>query len=272
MLPRLVAIDLDGTLLPASKHLTPRATAAVRGAREAGAEVVLATGKTFHLAACYAEELGLSGPVIALDGSLVRDWPGGDTLVSAGIPADRAREVLDRLGDLDLRTFLTDGTDRFLMDDRLDRWAWFLSAYSDRVTATTAPAAEAVGDPFFVAALGEYSDVLRGGEALRDLGENGLRVFTAEFREPGVGLLVVKPRTSKGAALRTVAERLGVPREETVAIGDWRNDVEMVRWAGTGVAMADAHPEVLAVADVVLPGTCETDGVAAYLEELTRAS
>lgn len=272
MPPRLVAIDLDGTLLPATKRLTPRTTAAVRAVCAAGVDVVLATGKTFHLTACYAEELGLEGPVIALDGALVREWPGRETLVSTGIPAERAREVLGRIGELGLRTFLTDGTDRFLMDSGLHAWERFLSAYSDRVVTTAAIGGEAVGDPYFVAALGEYEEVLRGEEALRDLGENGLRVFSAEFHEPGVGLLVVRPRTNKGSALRTVAERLGVPREDVVAIGDWRNDVEMIRWAGTGVAMADAHPEVLAVADVVLPGDCETDGVARYLEALSRAT
>jgi len=268
MRPRIVAIDLDGTLLPATKRLTPRAREAVRAVRAAGVEVVLATGKTFHLAAGYAGELGLAGPLIALDGSLVREWPGGETIVSTGIPAGRAREVLARIAAHDLRTFLTDGTDRFLIDAELGSWEGFLSAYSDRATPAAAPGDAAAGDPFFVAALGAYDEVLRGEVALRDFHEDGLRVFTAEFREPGVGLLVVKPRTHKGAALSFVAERLGIPREETAAIGDWRNDVEMIEWAGVGVAMADAHPEVLAVADVVLPDDCESDGVARWLEEI----
>jgi hydroxymethylpyrimidine pyrophosphatase-like HAD family hydrolase len=76
---------------------------------------------------------------------------------------------------------------------------------------------------------------------------------------------VLRPRATKGTALRELAESLGVPRERVAAVGDWKNDEEMIRFAGTGVAMPNADPAVIAAADVVLPWDSENDGVARWL-------
>jgi Cof subfamily protein (haloacid dehalogenase superfamily) len=268
MFPRLIALDLDGTLLPRSKILTERSRRAVRSARESGAEVVLATGKTFHLAARYAEELGLSGPVIALDGALVRDWPSEETQASWTVPPGRVRVALEALDGLDLRPFIADGGDRLVVHEDLEPWTGLLRVYAERIHVTSRPESSLDGDPHLLAFLGPERAAEEGRRRLAKLDEDGLQVFFEAMPHRDVSLLSLSPRVDKGAALREVAAWMGVPREEVAAVGDWRNDVGMIEWAGTGLAMAGADPEVVAVADAVLPGSSEEDGVAAWLEEL----
>jgi len=268
MLPRLLALDLDGTLLPRSKTLTPRAHRAVRAVRDAGVTVVLASGKTLHLTEAYARELGLDGPVVALDGGLVRDGAEGDLLVRVAVPAGTAAEVLDRLSGLALSPFLADGADRLLIHEALADWESFLGVYATRTLLSPRPLADAEGDPFFVSLIGSPEEVGRGEAALAPWAANGLSVFSARFLDRDIAILVVRPKTDKGQALARVTAHLGVEREAVTAIGDWKNDTAMIRWAGTGVAMPRSAPETTAVADLVLPLGSEEDGVAAYLEEL----
>ena len=272
MLPDLLALDLDGTLLPHSKRLSARTRAAVAGARERGVQVVIATGKTWHLAAVYAAELGVPGPVIALNGTFVKDWPDGTIRGEHGIPAARVEAIVAAVNGSGMHPVLSDREDRILADPALARWQrGFLDVYADRIDLRPEPWREAVSDPYFLAFLGDPAGSALAMAALEPFGGDGLEIFSADWPEHGAGMVVVQPRTDKGVALAAVAADLGIPREQVTAVGDWRNDRGMIEWAGTGVVMADAHPEVLAVADLILPFTSEEDGVAAYLEELLSA-
>ena len=95
-------------------------------------------------------------------------------------------------------------------------------------------------------------------------------LFHYRFLHYELAMIVLRPRITKGDSLERVAGNLGIPREAVTAIGDWRNDAAMIRWAGTGVAMPRSAPEVMEVADLVLPTGCEEDGVEEYIEELLR--
>ncbi|MEN8148625.1 MAG: HAD family hydrolase [Planctomycetota bacterium] len=265
MVPRLVAIDLDGTLLPRSKEVTPRARRAVRALAAAGTEVILATGKSLHLAERYAAELALAGPVIALDGGLVRD--GGAAILSrVALPRETVATAIDLLSSRELHPFLVDGADRLLIHEALAEQEWFLAVYADRRAISAAPLSEAEGDPFFVSFRGRPDEVRRGMELLAPLAEAGWTVFDVHFLTFDASLLVVRPDTSKGVALALVAEHLSIPREAVAAVGDWRNDTEMIRWAGLGVAMPGSARETIDAADLVLPTGCEDDGVAEWIE------
>lgn len=266
MRPDLIALDLDGTLLPRSKTLPPRTRRAVARLAEAGARVVLATGKTFHLTSRYAAELSIEGPLITLDGTLVRFHPGGETLRATGVPAERVRAAAARLSGLELRSFLVDADDRLLVHADLSDWVDFLGVYATEVATSPRPEEDARGAPHFFALLGSRDAARRGEDLLRPFGGDGLEVFRASFFSRDVDLLVLRPRTDKGEALALVAERLGVDRERVAAVGDWRNDLGMFRWAGLGVAMANSHPDLIEAADVVLPGDSDSVALAEYLE------
>lgn len=268
MLPDLIALDLDGTLLPRDKVLPPRVIAAVAAARAAGARIVVASGKSFHLSARYAGELGLEGPVIALDGSLVRTCPGDEVWSETGIDPARTEALVDLLRPAGLLPFLVDSEDRLLLHEDLAEASRFLVVYSDRIDLSPRPTREARGVRYFLGMLGGPGAAIRGEILLRENGIDGLYRYRAEFRDRDLSMLVLRPPTDKGSALAVVASRLGIPRERVAAVGDWKNDRKMIEWAGIGVAMANAHPDVIAVADVVLPFNSEDAGIAAWLEEM----
>jgi Cof subfamily protein (haloacid dehalogenase superfamily) len=270
MLPRMLAIDLDGTLLPRSKELTARGRNAVRALSDAGTVVAIATGKSLHLAERYAAELALADPVIALDGGLVRDGgsSGNGVLARVALPREVALAADEILAPCEVWPFLVDGGDRLLIHEGIAEQEWFLAVYADRRAISPSPLEDSEGDPFFVSFRGRPDEVRRAKELLRPLAEEGWSVFDVHFLTYDASLLVLRPDTSKGVALALVAEHLGIRREDVAAVGDWRNDTEMIRWAGLGVAMRGSSRDAPDAADLVLPEGCEDDGVAKWIEGL----
>ncbi len=263
-----MAFDLDGTLLPETKVITPRTREAVRALAAAGTTVTIATGKSLHLTGEYADALGLSMPLIALDGSVVGEWPGGARIFTCGVARPQTTEVFRAVEDLSILPFYVDCRDRLILHEGLALHRAFLSVYAREIELLADPEAAIEGEPHFLGFLGLSDQVHEGVERLRPFAENGLSVFSADFFTRGVSFLVVRPKTDKGDALELLAEHLGIPREETAAAGDWKNDVAMLRYAGTAVAMPDSDPEVMQVADVVLPRGPEKDGIAEWIEAL----
>jgi len=270
MLPQLIAFDLDGTLLPETKVITPRTRAAVRALAKAGTTVTIATGKSLHLTGEYADALGLPMPLIALDGSIVENWPDGETIFSCGVARSRVGEVFRAVEGLSILPFFVDHRDQLVLHDGLLPHRAFLSVYARRIEILADPEAAIDGEPHFLAFLGLPDDVEKGVERLNPLTGDGLSIFSADFHNRGVSFLVVRPKTDKGAALKLVADHLGISREHTAAVGDWKNDLAMLQYAGTAVAMPDSDPLVIEAADVVLPDGPEEDGIARWIEELLK--
>jgi Cof subfamily protein (haloacid dehalogenase superfamily) len=265
---RLLAVDLDGTLLPSTKQLSNRTREAVRRASAAGVRVLIATGKTFNLAARYAEALSLTGPVIALDGAYVRDWPGGPVRTDVRVSRDRLAGMLRALDGLPLLPFLADSRDRLILHRGLGPYTRFLSAYSARLDMSADPLADTEGDPWFCGLLGSPEAVRSGRGRLAPYRGDGVAVMTADFFVPELGMLLLRSRETKGAALARVAADLGIPLAGTAAVGDWTNDLEMLDVAGLAVAMPGSDPAVISAADLVLPFGPEEDGIARWLEEI----
>jgi Cof subfamily protein (haloacid dehalogenase superfamily) len=268
MLPGLIAFDLDGTLLPETKVITPRTREAVRALAAAGTTVTIATGKSLHLTGEYADALELPMPLVALDGSVIGDWPGGERIFTCGVPRPRVPEVFRAVEGLPILPFYVDQRDRLILHADLAPQRTFLSVYAREVELLADPESAIVGEPHFLAFLGPRDHIREGVKRLHRFTENGLSVFSANFFTRGVSFLVVRPNTDKGAALEMLAGHLGIPREETAAVGDWKNDVSMLRYAGTGVAMPVSDPMVTAAADIVLPRGPEEDGIAEWIEEM----
>lgn len=268
MLPQLIAFDLDGTLLPETKVITPRTRAAVRALAQAGTTVTIATGKSLHLTGEYADALGLPMPLIALDGSIVSHWPGGELIHTCGVPRDRVGEIFRAVAGLEILPFFVDHTDQLVLHAGLLPHQAFLSVYARRSEILDDPEASIAGEPHFLAFLGSPDEVLEGVARLAPLTGDGLSIFSADFFSRGVSFLVIRPNTDKGTALAMLAAHLGIAREHTAAVGDWKNDVAMLGYAGTAVAMPDSDPLVIAQADLVLPEGPEDDGIARWIEEL----
>ena len=248
--PGLVACDLDGTLLSPGLEFPPGLHEALDVLRASGTAVIVCTGRMFVSARRIAARLGLhDGPIICYQGALVADLAGGEELrhrrMEPAVAADVVRHVRT------LGRHLNAYVDDRLYVEQMDAWA---RRYAEQAEVDI----EKVGDlealvssrpPTKFVLLSEPADVDAILPGLQERWRGRLYVV----RSQASYIEIADPRVSKSEALEWVCERLGVPRELTVACGDGHNDVDMLRWAGLGVAVAEAVPEVRAAAGLVVP-------------------
>jgi len=252
--PRLVALDIDGTLLSPDERVSPAVRAAVRAAADAGAHVVLATGRSVYGIEPVLDLLGLDeGYCVASNGAVVFTYRPLEVLTTVTFDATAAVEaVLEKVPDaLVAVEVIGDGyrVNRHFPHGEITGQMWVepvRSLVSEPVTRVI------IRDP-----ASSAEDFVRLAAALGLHGTNYFVGYTAWLDLAPEGV-------SKASALQEVADILGVPQSDVLAIGDGRNDLEMLAWAGRGVAMGQAFQEVIAVADDVT-ATIADDGAAAEL-------
>lgn len=266
MIYRLVAVDLDDTLLRPDGTVSPRNLQAVRRLTEEGIMVVLASGRMHEDTAKYYPLLGISGPVISYNGAMVRDSDGSTTYQHLTVPAEHAAEIVRFARRYGYHV-------NYYLNDVLyvsERTYW-----SDLYCSRTGSTVREVGDlAQFEGSEPTKLIILNTPEETDRL----LRMFQERY---GADLYITKTkpeylefmnkRASKAEGLRVIGEAFGIPAGEMAAIGDSYNDVSMLEYAGLGIAMGDGVPEVLAVADAVAP-PCADDGFAAAVEKLILCS
>lgn len=269
---RLIALDIDGTIIGDDHDITERTLRAVRGAMDRDVAVSLVTGRMVSSAMRFATELGLTGPIVGYQGGLIRAMPVPDSrrlgklLLHTPLPAEAARSILTwtRARGLDPHV---NHLERFILradDPRADDYSAFMGARAelvpDLLEAIDHPVTKilAVGEPPVPVDVAPLARAEFAGRA--DVTISHPRFL--EFVAPGV---------SKGRAIRFLARRLRIPLAATLAIGDQWNDLEMLAEVGHGTAMPSAPPEVRAAARYVAP-PLEDDGAARMIEDLVLAS
>lgn len=266
---RLVATDLDGTLLNERGELTPEVCQAAQSVQAAGIIVCLATSRRLTGARPVAEAIGLRGPLILYDGVQVRGFPTHEILMSKPLSARVGQDVVDILAEHGLQPIVQhadeDG-ERLLVGPAsggASHAATYLANFTHQVVELPVTAlCDGHRDPLRIVAFGALQTLRRAASAIAHLScgfqllERG-NYGTAE-------LSVFAPDASKGNALLWLAEFLGVAPAETLAIGDGINDVSMLRAAGLGVAMGNAAAPIKEAAHVVT-ATNKEDGVAVAL-------
>lgn len=267
---RLIALDIDGTIIGDDLTLGPRIRSAVRAALDRGIHVSLVTGRMATSAQRFADELGLVDPIVAYQGALIRAMPEergrlGRLLVHRPLPAAVARETIawSIAHGLDphvnhLETFVIRAD-----DPRTDDYSAFLGAPARRVPDIGRSVVRPVTK---VLAAAEHPRPMRSLENARRTfsGRADVTVSHPRFLE------FVAPGVSKGRAVRWLARRHGVPLEQALAIGDHLNDLEMILEVGHGAAMPSAPAAVLEAARY-LPGPVDADGAAELIEALVLA-
>jgi Cof subfamily protein (haloacid dehalogenase superfamily) len=240
--------------------LRPRTLEAIARVRARGVHVIVVTGRMFRAVRPYLEQAGLDDPVICYQGAVVADPLGGEFLRHVPIPREVALEAIDAVvaAGFHINCYVDD----LLYVAEVTPEARAYADFQGLEIHEVGPLREwlhddptklvAVGDP---AALDTLEAELKPRFRGRLFVSKSLPYFL-EFAHPDV---------SKGAGLQWVAERLGFTAAETVACGDGENDRELLDWASFGVAVANAHPEILARADLVVPDV-EHEGVAALFE------
>jgi Cof subfamily protein (haloacid dehalogenase superfamily) len=265
----LGAFDLDGTVLRRNLRITSKTVSALEGLRDRGMRLVVATGRRFEDAREHAGRLGFTDddPVICYGGSMVRTI-GGDTLLHRKLPRELGIEVLEWAASRDLHA-------RIFVDGRI-------------ITSQDTPAAlehlRSYPEP-------DVSVVDSPADWLRDGGEEPTKLVIVDFPDDIGGWLEEAQKTfsgrlfvtrslphyvevgglegTKSKALGFLCGRWGIEQERVLAFGDADNDIDMLRFAGHGVAVGGMTGEVREAADEVVPGVDE-DGVARYVENLLR--
>jgi Cof subfamily protein (haloacid dehalogenase superfamily) len=277
---RILALDVDGTLLDRSGHLRPATIRAVARAAEAGIRPVLCTGRRYRRALPIARELGLDAPLVCNSGALVKSSSDHRTLWRADIDPGLVAELLDLYGRRDEVVvsftdhppdgpdFLVDRdpTGRPLVDDYL---------VQNRPHAAVDPRwgddPGRSGPHYHLCVIGDRDAMLDAQRAVEDRFVGRFTTFVQ--RSPhyrGTMCETLRHDASKWSALLHLAELWGVGREEIVAVGDDMNDVPMIAGAGLGVAMGHAPEAVRSVADHVTHDE-ENDGLARFVEEFLLA-
>lgn len=268
---RLVALDIDGTLLRDDKTVSPRTQLAIDRARAGGVRLVLVTGRHHPSARRVAADLGGVVPLVLHNGALVVE--DGSVLRCRPLPRAAALRAIaaGRAAGAEPVLHCGSGGEGWLVVDAAARPSGLVGYYLERsraevrVVPDLAAALEAE-EPIQIMFGGERTEM----EALRPslgtaLGSDA-RIERTVYPATGVMLLdVLHPAVGKAEALGFLQERWGIAASETLAIGDNWNDREMVERAGLGFVMGNADPELLALGLPVLP-TNEEDGVARAIE------
>jgi Cof subfamily protein (haloacid dehalogenase superfamily) len=260
---RLLALDLDGTVMESDLVIHERVLAGVAGLQARGVHVTIATGRMFAAALPFAERMGVRGPIICYQGALLRDTRTGEVLEHDTMPPAPAAEAVEVLlaDDVFVIAYIDE---RLCIAERRPELDRYLRWHPEGAEVVVEPAlARLVVErpPTKLLFVAEPPVVSAELEKLAPRFEGRL---TTTRSHPLFGELTALG-VSKGRALEALAARLGVPRAEVVAIGDQENDLSMIAWAGLGLAMGNAVPSVLAAADAVLPPVGEA-GVAWAIE------
>jgi len=263
--PKLLAVDLDGTLLDPRGEPHERDVRAVRALVQTGVAVSIVTGRLYSGTRAVAEKLGIRGPVACVDGSHVVDTVDHATLLHRGIAGEQAAILRDIVLGSGAATFVF-ARDAIVHEESGVPFLAYVSTWSNDVRH-----ADKVSDhPFWrneegvtaVVAVGNGSQIGGATEALRARLGDALQLAMFPIRRlPGSwGLVVRAAGGSKGSALRWLAAHHDCDPFETVCVGDWLNDVSMFAVAGRSFAMGHAPAEVKQAASDVLVETAERGG------------
>lgn len=258
---KLIAADLDDTLLNDNLQVSDENKKAIKMAQDMGVIFTIATGRMFRSALPIAKELGINGPIISYQGAYVKNVENGEILTEHAVPLELAREVL-RAGyeaGIHMNVYIND------------------TLYVDSVTPEgIAYSKQAKVD---LTPVGNLLDFMRCSPtkiiyiADPDLLNNLQFILQEKF---GNALYITKskpyyleflhPQATKGCALKILAEKMGVGREEIISFGDSYNDIDMIQFAGLGIAMGNAPEHIKVIADSVAD-TNNNSGVAKIINK-----
>lgn len=266
---RLLALDMDGTLLDTRGEIRPRVDGALRDAREQGCTIVLATGRRLQSVEPIARRLAVRY-LILLDGGVIYDRARAEALDEWTIERGDLKRGISlarehALGPILLESPVAGG--RILVGPaeadtpematylgqrpEVERLAFETLGLQERVVGMIA-----MGTREAVERAGRGALAERRWSVVVWRPPHGYQADTLSLSPLGVG---------KGAAFRRLAEHLAIPRAETMAVGDYENDVSLIAWAGRGIAMGNAVAAVRAAADAIVADN-DHDGVAEAIE------
>lgn len=259
---RLIAMDLDDTLLTDDLTVTEATRQAMTEAIARGAHLTIATGRMFDSAQKIARQIGLNVPIITYQGSLIKNLLDEEILYERSVPVDAAKQIYDYClqHGLHLQSYISDKLYIPEENDKIRAYAkqsnipyTIESDFSRIINNDKQTKLLIIDEPARLDALFPELHELLGSQVHMTKSKPNYLEFT-------------HPEGTKGQALRFLADHYGIPMEETIAMGDAMNDHSMVLAAGLGVAMANAVPALKEIADYITLSNND-DGVKHVLDK-----
>lgn len=264
---RLIAMDMDGTVLNSQKKITPHTAEAIDMALAKGKEAVFATGRCPSEMKEYFEAFPEMKYAMCLSGALILNVQTGEILTDITIPRDLAEQVLKETKKLDAMVTVYAGNDVYVERCRQGKMEYFncqcFASLYDACAIWVDDIREALalqGDKVYKINLYCHTgeDWQKAAEILGTLPLNYARGIPNNFEISPLG-------ANKGIGLEKLCEVTGIPMSQTVAVGDEGNDLTMIQMAGLGVAMGNASDEIIEAADA-MTADCDHDGVAEVIK------
>lgn len=265
---KLLALDIDGTLTNSQKAITPATLQAIEKAERAGVKIILATGRPTYGVAPIAEKLGMGnkeGYVLSFNGGKITEWHSKKVLYESDLP----REVLPALyktakeNHVSIMTYHNEYVVSETTDDPYVQIEISLNHMGGKkvhnfMTDTDFPIPKCI-------ITGEPTIIERLDKELNGRWDDTLSIYRSE-----PFFLEIMPKgIDKAHSLSVLLSKLNIDRKEMIACGDGYNDIPMIQFAGTGVAMSNAQLDVLRIADYITTSNDE-DGVARVIEKFIQ--
>ena len=276
---KLLALDIDGTLLNPRGEITPRTLSAINQARQQGVLVVLVTGRRFGSARDLLVRLQLDIPLVSHNGALTKNIKTLETLDFHPLDAELAREMI-RFGRAHSVDMICNddphGVGTMVIESISESnkpQQRYLNQYRSAVVEVPDLLEHIQSPPIQLTVSGRCDPTEEFERRLGELMEGRVQLFKTRYRAFDLTILdVLSTTASKGESVARIARQHGIAQEETMAIGDNHNDLTMLRYAGLGVVMANAEDELKQMGFEQTTSN-EEDGVAEAIEKfiLTRS-
>lgn len=265
---KLIAIDLDGTTLNQDSMITSKTKETLKKAINAGHHVSIATGRPFRMSHQFYQQLELTTPMVNFNGALVhipnQHWDGErETLINREI----AFEILSQKKQLNLDFIAAENRDTFFIDS--------FDFFDEKIFASSRPGEKNLLSPKNLTtnptSLLVRTDKRFAGAISAELTRQfGSYVDIRTWGGPTAILEIVSKGIQKAKGVQEIANYLSIDQKDVIAFGDEHNDLELLDYAGWGVAMANGTDQLKGIANDVTPLSNQEDGLAVYLEKLLK--
>lgn len=267
MKPHLIVLDLDGTLLTDEKIITEKTAKTLIKAQEQGHHVMFATGRAYRATSAYYNQLKLATPIVNFNGAFVhhpsnRAWK----TIHETLPLEIVQDMIGSMEGFSWDNIIAEVSDDVYIHRADDKLIQAFSRHGNPQIKTGEIHKLLRDEPTSLLINTSLENAVSIQDYLNDVhSENvGHRLWASPW---GNAIEVFRSGLSKASGLAHVSKWMDIPRERIIAFGDENNDLEMIDYAGIGVAMENSIDELKAIADEIAPASNNEDGIAHVLEE-----
>ncbi len=263
---KIIALDMDGTLLNSQKQITPRTKQAIALARQQGIRIVLASGRPIDGMRSKLEELGLTTDqdyVLHYNGSMVQNVATGEVIYKQIVDGKAAKTIAKLAQELGVNTHAFSQI-HGLITPQVSEFTELESKINDGLKITEMDFEQLEDDHPIIKTM-IVAEASQLNEAIKKVPQSLRQQFTVVQSAPHF-LEFLNTQSNKGVGLKAIADHLGIPAHQVMCMGDAENDHHMIEYAGMGIAMANAMEETKRIADYITLSNDE-DGVAAAIEK-----